>query len=240
MILRSRGSETKLSLPDHGHAQVVLRRNVRARRLSLRVSQLDGKVTLTAPILASEQNILEFLHDHDGWLQKALCKIKPAVLIGAGVTLPIRGVLHRVQHLHTSHRPTYVAAPDLINVSCPPSRIAVKVAVFLKEIARADLSAQIPDLALQIGKTAGNLTLRDTRSRWGSCTQAGALMFSWRLIMAPPEVLRYVAAHEVAHLRHMDHSRAFWATVTELMPDYEAPRQWLRRHGAELHQYQFK
>ncbi|MGR3434759.1 MAG: M48 family metallopeptidase, partial [Shimia sp.] len=81
--------------------------------------------------------------------------------------------------------------------------------------------------------------LRDTRSRWGSCSAAGGLNYSWRLVMAPPEVLDYVAAHEVAHLAQMNHSPRFWAEVAGLMPGYEAPRGWLRRHGADLHRYRF-
>ena len=95
------------------------------------------------------------------------------------------------------------------------------------------------DYAARLGKGYTRLTLRDTRSRWGSCTSDGGLMFSWRLIMAPPSVLDYVAAHEVAHLAQMNHSPAFWAEVTRIYGDFDPPRQWLRTHGADLHRYQF-
>ena len=84
------------------------------------------------------------------------------------------------------------------------------------------------------------LALRDTRSRWGSCTHEGRLMYSWRLAMAPPEVLDYVAAHEVAHLAHMDHSPRFWAAVATLMPGYAPRRAWLRRNGADLMAWSFR
>jgi hypothetical protein len=90
-----------------------------------------------------------------------------------------------------------------------------------------------------LGRPYTRITLRDTRSRWGSCASSGALSYSWRLIMAPPEVLDYVAAHEVAHLAEMNHSAAYWAGVARLLPGYEAPRQWLRAHGAGLHRYRF-
>jgi predicted metal-dependent hydrolase len=86
-----------------------------------------------------------------------------------------------------------------------------------------------------IGRPYSRITLRDTRSRWGSCTADGALMYSWRLAMAPPAVLDYVAAHEVAHLAQMNHSPAFWAVVARLVPGHAAPRRWLKLHGQTLH-----
>ena len=93
--------------------------------------------------------------------------------------------------------------------------------------------------AAKIGRRVTRVTLRDTRSRWGSCTAEGALMYSWRLVMAPPEVLRYVAAHEVAHLVEMNHSHRFWAVVEGLYPDWQAQRAWLHRHGGALHSLRF-
>ena len=91
----------------------------------------------------------------------------------------------------------------------------------------------------RLGRGYTRITLRDTRSRWGSCTSDGALMFSWRLILAAPEVLSYVAAHEVAHLAEMNHSPAFWRTVERLYGDYRPPRAWLRAEGGGLHRYRF-
>ena len=93
--------------------------------------------------------------------------------------------------------------------------------------------------AARLGRRFGRVTLRDTRGRWGSCSAAGDLMFSWRLILAPDAVLDYVAAHEVAHLAEMNHSPRFWATLAGLTPEYAAPRDWLRRNGAGLMAYDF-
>ncbi|MBE0554766.1 MAG: M48 family metallopeptidase, partial [Rhodobacteraceae bacterium] len=90
-----------------------------------------------------------------------------------------------------------------------------------------------------LGRRVTGITLRDTRSRWGSCTAAGRLMFSWRLIMAPPAVLDYVAAHEAAHLVEMNHSPAYWAVVGRIFPGWQAQRGWLRRHGPGLHALRF-
>jgi predicted metal-dependent hydrolase len=113
------------------------------------------------------------------------------------------------------------------------------VAAFLRALARDRLAAASDRHAARLGRGFGRLTLRDTRSRWGSCSSAGDLMFSWRLVMAPPEVLDYVAAHEVAHLAHMHHGPAFWAEVRRLYGDHRAARGWLRREGAALHRFRF-
>ena len=129
---------------------------------------------------------------------------------------------------------------DEIVVPGAPERAALRVATFLKALARDRLSQASDRYAAQIGRKYKSLTLRDTRSRWGSCTADGSLMYSWRLIMAPPAVLDYVAAHEVSHLAEMNHSDRFWAVVEGLMPDYAPRRKWLKEHGGRLHAYRFE
>jgi predicted metal-dependent hydrolase len=128
---------------------------------------------------------------------------------------------------------------DMLLVPGAPDRVAARIAGFLKQTARDRLAASSDHYANALGRSYTRLTLRDTRSRWGSCTADGGLMYSWRLIMAPPEVLNYVAAHEVAHLAEMNHSDAFWQVVTRLYGDYRAPRRWLREKGGDLHRYRF-
>jgi predicted metal-dependent hydrolase len=118
-------------------------------------------------------------------------------------------------------------------------RAGVRVGAFLKALARTRLAAASDKYAARIGRPSTRLTLRDPRSRWGSCTADGALMFSWRLVMAPPDVLDYVAAHEVAHMIEMNHSAAFWAVVAGLRPDWKAQRDWLHGQGSVLQGYRF-
>ena len=117
--------------------------------------------------------------------------------------------------------------------------MARRLRAWLTDLARERLTAAADRHAAALGRRYGRITLRDTRSRWGSCSAQGALMFSWRLVLAPPQILEYVAAHEVAHLAEMNHSAAFWAHVNRLYGPHAAPRRWLRGHGAELHRYQF-
>src|SRR5690606_34060629 len=109
-----------------------------------------------------------------------------------------------------------------------------RIADFLKHEARAELSARVSRHAAGIGARPGRITLRDTTSRWGSCSSSGALSFSWRIIMAPPAVIDYLAAHEVAHLREMNHGPAFWQLCRQLAPRSDECRDWLRRNGASL------
>jgi len=126
-----------------------------------------------------------------------------------------------------------------LEVPDDPARVGARVRAFLKEQARGRLVAASERHATALGCDFGRITLRDTRSRWGSCSSRGDLMYSWRLVMAPPEVLDYVAAHEVAHLAEMNHSPAFWALVGQLCPGHRAPRAWLRAHGTLLHRVRF-
>lgn len=219
---------------------MTLRRSAQARRISLRVSRLDGKISVTAPRHVATDEVLNFLNGQSDWLARAVQDVAPMTAVKDGTALPFRGQICQVHHLGPKRKPVELDAEQRLLVGGAAAQIGVKLSVFLKEAARSELARQVPELAWEIGKNAGKITLRDTRSRWGSCTQSGDLMFSWRLIMAPPEVLRYVAAHEVAHLRHMDHSRVFWDTVAVLMPDFEAPRRWLKKNGTELHRYRFK
>ena len=126
-----------------------------------------------------------------------------------------------------------------IAVPGSPAQVGRKLGAYLKQLARSELAFASDRYAEALGKRYTKLTLRDTRSRWGSCSSAGALMYSWRLIMAPAEVLSYVAAHEVAHLAEMNHSPRFWAHVDTLYGDPKAPKAWLRQHGHDLHRYRF-
>jgi predicted metal-dependent hydrolase len=118
-------------------------------------------------------------------------------------------------------------------------RLGRSIQAFLRTLARDRLAAASDRYAAALGRPYGKITLRDTRSRWGSCTSQGDLMYSWRLIMAPPAVLDYVAAHEVAHLERMDHSPAFWNIVARLCPDHARHRDWLRTEGTALHRVRF-
>ncbi len=223
-------------LPGNPPIELTLRRSGRARRISLRISGIDGRVTLTLPSHVSDGEGLSFAQEKSSWLRKNLTR-KPALeVVGIGTELAVEG-----QNLTIVQGSAARVTKDesLLYVPGPPERTAARVLGWLKARARDRLASASDHCAAQIGRHYSRLTLRDTRSRWGSCTHDGNLMYSWRLILAPPDVLDYVAAHEVAHLVEMNHSSNFWSIVNGLHPGYDKPRRWLRDHGAELHRYKF-
>ena len=223
-------------LPGNPPVALTLRRSARARRLSLRVSGLDGQVTLTVPHGVSEAEALGFARRRSDWLRRTLDEQPGRVRIGPGAMLPIEGEMRQV--VPAAGRQVRLG-DGLVQVPGADGTLAPRLRAWLRAQARDRLAAASDHYAARLGRDYSRLTLRDTRSRWGSCSAQGALSYSWRLILAPPEVLDYVAAHEVAHLAEMNHSPAFWAVVAGLLPGFDAPRAWLKREGAMLHRYRF-
>lgn len=223
-------------LPGDPPIPLVLRRSARARRISLRISQLDGRVTLSMPARLPQAEALAFARTKENWIRKHLAARGADVLVAIGAQIPVGG---RMVEVVAGTERRVVLGTDTVAVPGPAERTGKRLGAYLKEVARDRLAGASDDYAARLGKTYNRITLRDTRSRWGSCTSDGGLMYSWRLIMAPPEVLDYVAAHEVAHLAQMNHSPAFWAEVERIYGPYKAPRKWLRQHGSDLHRYKF-
>ena len=223
-------------LPGQMGVSLILRRSARARRFSLRVSRLDGRVTLSMPLHARESEALAFAALQADWIRRAQAGAAAPVQVGFGSVIPFAG---RALTLTPANLRAPRAEDGLLLVPPDPARVAIRVQSWLKLQARNRLHAATDHYAGALGQRCTAITLRDTRSRWGSCAPGGAIMYSWRLIMAPPAVLEYVAAHEVAHLAEMNHSPAFWAVVRRLMPGYELHRRWLKRDGNALHRYVF-
>lgn len=213
---------------------LILRRSARARRISLRISQLDGRVTLTLPSGVPEREALEFAESKQAWIRGHLASQPDAQTIEFGAEVPVEGVMRRI--LPVAGR-RVVLEGETIGV--PGDAPAARLRGFLIQLARERLAGASDRYAGALGRSYSRITLRDTRSRWGSCSGEGALMFSWRLILAEPAILDYVAAHEVAHLQEMNHSADFWALVEQLYGDYRPARAWLRDQGNALHRYRF-
>lgn len=215
--------------------EVLLRRSLRAKRLSLRVSRLDGRVTLTLPQRSPEREGIAFLRSKEDWLRGHLHQLAPAHPVRVGGFVPFEG---RELPVRVSSARRAKLETDQILVP-EGDVVGARVKALLRTAARDRLAAASDHYAGLLGRRYVGLSLRDTRSRWGSCSSKGTLMYSWRLVMAPPRVLQYVAAHEVAHLVEMNHSADFWAVVARIFPDYDVCRVWLRKNGDTLHRVQF-
>jgi predicted metal-dependent hydrolase len=214
--------------------EVTLRRSARARRITLRVSRLDGRVTLTLPPHVSERKAMDFARTRESWLRAALSDLPMGERVGIGTRLPVAGedLTLAAARVRSPRREGEV-------LLVPEGRPAAATAAWLRALARDRLAEASDRHAARLGRGYSALRLRDTRSRWGSCSAEGVLMYSWRLVMAPEAVLDYVAAHEVAHLARMDHSPAFWEIVARLCPDHARHRRWLREEGGALHRFSF-
>lgn len=226
-----------LILPGNPPVEIALRRNARARQFSLRVAQVDGQVTLSLPLRAREIEALAFARAQEGWIRAALSRIPQTAVVRIGEEIPFEG---RMLPIMAANGRSVRIEDGMLLVPGELGRVTARVQAFLKVRARDRLVAATDHYAGQIGRKVHQVALRDTRSRWGSCNSTGALMYSWRLIMAPPSVLNYVAAHEVAHLIEMNHSDRFWAVVERLFPAWQAERAWLRKHGGALQAIRFE
>lgn len=218
---------------------VTVRLNVsaRARRFTLRLGAPGEEAILTLPPGVPRIEAERFLARHADWLARAIARQPRGVVVGHGAVLPVAGAPVEVVAEDGPRRaPRLEGARLVVQGRGEPGP---RIAAWLRERARAALVPAAQDYADRIGREIAGITLRDTRSRWGSCTSTGRLSFSWRLAMAPAEVLDYVAAHEAAHLVEMNHGPRFWGLVQRLRPGYRAERDWLKREGRALHAYRF-
>jgi predicted metal-dependent hydrolase len=214
------------------------RRSPRARRISLKVDHARGRVVLTAPASVGRRHALDFLTRHEGWLTAHVAQLPPALPFAHGATVPVMGVPHLIRNDSSRLRGLPARADGTITVPGAPEHLTRRLTDYLKAEAKREIGSRAEAKAAALGRPVTAITLRDTRSRWGSCSGAGRLAFSWRLILAPEFVLDYVVAHEVAHLREMNHGVRFWRLCSSLTDtDPKAARAWLKRNGAALHAY---
>jgi predicted metal-dependent hydrolase len=220
---------------------VNVRRHRRARRYTLRIHSATREVILTMPPRGSVREAKAFAQKHGGWIAARLRRLPEAAPFVDGATVPLRGVEHRIAHCPGKRGTVWTAQNDsgeiLICVAGDVPHIERRVGDFLRREAQRDLSAASRRAADMIGVSVKRISVRDQSSRWGSCSTTGVLSYSWRLILAPPFVLDYLAVHEVAHLVEMNHSQRFWRLVNRMCPDAERAKVWLDVHGADLHRY---
>jgi predicted metal-dependent hydrolase len=215
---------------------VAIRRNARARRLILRVDEALGLPVLTLPSRTSLSEGARFLREHIAWLEARLRQLSPPSPFAHGATFPLRGLPCRIRAIEGRGVVKLERRGEGYVVFVPgePEFLARRVTDWLKREARRDLQAAVAKHERALGRKSKRVRIADPKSRWGSCSSSRVLTFSWRLVLAPPRVLDYLAAHEVAHLREMNHGPKFWALVDRLDPDHEVARAWLNKTGIRL------
>jgi predicted metal-dependent hydrolase len=219
---------------DGRAVELSVKLNPRARRLIVKVHPTTGEVIVIAPSKRVLERALEFARGQMDWIARQLAQVPSRVVLLPGARIPFRGEEHIIAR--GDGGPVSVDGA-VIHVPGRLEHAPRRLLDFLKRQAKRELETRAFEFAAKIGARPSRITVRDTASRWGSCSSTRSLSFSWRLILAPPFVLDYVVAHEVAHLKEMNHGSGFWRLVRELAGDTRRPQAWLRQHGSALHRY---
>jgi predicted metal-dependent hydrolase len=220
---------------------VRIRRHRQARRYTLRIHAATREVILTMPPRGSLREATKFAQKHGGWIAARLHRLPVAAPFADGAVIPLRGVEHRIAHRPGARGTVWPEAASggepILCVAGAAPHVNRRVGNFLRRQAQSDLDAASRRAAEKLGVAVRRISVRDQSSRWGSCSSTGVLSYSWRLILAPPFVLEYLAVHEVAHLVEMNHSPRFWRLVSSICPDADRAKVWLDAHGNDLHRY---
>ena len=218
---------------------VKIRTSKRAKRVALRLDSKERIIELVVPARMSLKRAQDFARQNETWIQETLATLPPALPYEDGRILPVLGKERQLDVYFDPERKTTSITMDenYINIKTNKNEPKARIERYLKTLAKDELTKLSQDKAEIIQKSIASVTIRDTKSRWGSCSQDGCLSYSWRLIFAPLCAFDYVVAHEVAHLVHLNHSKAFWTLCRDLSLDFVEGQYWMRNHGHELMRY---
>ena len=223
---------------DGQELPVLVVENRRSKRLTLRIMPGDCELRVTVPPRTPYREIDAFLYRHRNWVVTRLARLPAPQPVHDGAIVPFRGLPHRIIHKGRGRGLVQLATAggeQQIHVHGPIEHLPRRVVDFFKKEARAAYKEAVGRHSKSLGLSPRSITIGDAKTRWGSCSSSGTLSFSWRIILAPPDILDYLAAHEVAHLREMNHSPRFWRLVEQICPHMVASRAWLISHGPTLH-----
>jgi len=236
--LATRPSRRELLRIDGRPVEVTMRLNPRARRLIVKVHPSTGEVTVVAPSQRALDRALDFARGEAPWIARQLARVPAPVAFRPGARVPYQGTDHLIVRSESGRGPVVRdGEARTISVGGRDEHVRRRLMDFLKQEARRLLEARSHDFAARIDARVRRVSVRDTASRWGSCSARKTISYSWRLVLAPEFVADYVVAHEVAHLRELNHGPGFWRLVRVLVSDIESPQDWLRKHGTALHRY---
>jgi predicted metal-dependent hydrolase len=211
---------------------LTYKKNSRAKRLSLRFSQREKVLVVTLPPRVTGSQVTDFLSRCGPWIERQLNVLSESLSIQPGENVSLYGTIFECALDPLRRKPALCRVTQTLRL--PPKCTQEDVYDILKKLAAETLKPILEKMAQTLGERLEKITLRDTKTRWGSCTGRKTISLNWRLILAPPEVAYYVCAHEAAHLLHMNHSKAFWKVVEDLCPPYKVHRQWLKQNGPRL------
>jgi hypothetical protein len=212
---------------------VAFRRSTRAKKISLRIDPAQDGILITLPLRASRKAGLALLQAHEAWAAEQLAALPRPLPFAPGAAVPVHGSPHVIRPIPGGRGGAWVENGEIL-VAGEAAFLARRVADCLKRLAKQRLSALTAEKASRAAVKHRAVRIKDTRTRWGSCAPDGTLAFSWRLVCAPEFVQDYVVAHEVAHLRHMNHGPQFWELTEALTPHRSAATAWLSSYGIEL------
>ncbi len=213
---------------------VELKRSSASRRLTLRADAARGVVRISLPPRVAASRVRDFIDAHRHWIAARVAAWPAARPFAPNATVPVEGRDRLIDWSPTRSR-TLSLTDDRLIAGGPLDGLSGRIERFLKRHALAMLEPETRALALRVGREVTRVSVRETTSRWGSCSGSGAIAYSWRLILMPPEVRASIVAHEVAHLVHLNHSRDFHALADQLHSHHASATRWLKRHGAALH-----
>ncbi len=211
--------------------------NKRATRVSVRIDPNAREAVATAPAQRYALDAISLASERVDWIAERLGALPPPMTFQPGAHIPLRGVVHQLCR-SDSGRSVRIETSGAIPMLLVPGSLESfrdKTHGFFRAAARTDIAERVAAHAGTLKVSPKSIAIKDTRSRWGSCSSDGRLNFSWLLVCAPPFALDYVAAHEVAHLKEMNHSARFWRQVERCVPDWRRARRWLEERGQALH-----
>ncbi|KAA0968499.1 M48 family metallopeptidase [Aureimonas fodinaquatilis] len=239
--LPSREKYPKNLLISGQNVPVDFREHPTAKRLILKITS-TGTVAVTIPRRTARKTVLAFLDRHQDWVNQRLAERQDVPQVAHGGVLPFRGKRLEILHepgLRATRLENCEAGHFRLHVGGEAMHLPRRVKDFLVREARKQLQSSVDRHSQAVGMRPASMTLKDTTTRWGSCTHARGLSFSFRIIMAPPAVLDYLAAHEVAHFVEMNHSPRFWALCHQLCPQTDSAMAWLKTNGQQLQAIRF-
>lgn len=208
----------------------------KAKRISLKIDAKKKLPIITMPKFCSANYAIDFIKRNQEWIENSLNKIPEKIIFSHGDKISIMGQIYEVNHCPDAKSGVWLEGGK-VNVSGGEEFLNSRLKNFVIKVAKNELSKLGREKAKNIKCYVNKISIKDTKTRWGSCSTKSNINFSWRVVLAPSIVIDYLISHEVCHLIHHNHSKEFWNDVNKLAIDMESGKQWLKENGNSLFSY---